>query len=170
VSQTPSSGTTITPSPVVDAGRVTSTLQAGVELKPFDTGAGKTGELRFDALSGGNYVGFKVPDAMATSRIWTLPAADGAAGQYLTSNGAGALAWASSAGGGDMLRSANLSDLDNVATARGNPGPGSLTTLSTVCGAEIVDSSVTSTDIADATIANAVIAGTAAIATSKLSG
>jgi hypothetical protein len=56
---------------------VTSTLQSGVELKPFDTGTGKTGELRLDALTGGNYVGFKAPDAIAQPQIWPLPAADG---------------------------------------------------------------------------------------------
>jgi hypothetical protein len=93
VADAPVAAAPITSSSVVNAGSLTSTHQAGVELKPFDTGAGKTGELRFDALSDGNYVGFKAPDAIAAPTVWTLPAGDGASGNVLTTNGSGTLAW-----------------------------------------------------------------------------
>ncbi len=39
------------------------------------------------------YVGFK-PPVLVASQIWTLPAADGAAGRFLQTNGAGVLSWA----------------------------------------------------------------------------
>jgi hypothetical protein len=141
---------------------LTTAQQNGVELKPFDTGAGQTGEIRFDELApnGGNYVGFKAADALAGNRIWTLPAADGASGQFLVTDGAGILSWGSPAGGGDLMASANLADLSNAGTARTNLGLGPLATLS----------AVGSTEITDGAIANADVSPTAAIATSKLSG
>lgn len=73
-----------------------------VAIEPFGAGAGDTGELRFLELAanGTDYVGFKGPDSIAASVIWTLPNADGAAGDQLTTNGAGVLSWTSSGGAG----------------------------------------------------------------------
>ena len=56
-----------------------------------------TQELRFEERTGGGvqYVGFKAPAAIATNRIWTLPSVDGTSGQFLSTDGALTLSWAS---------------------------------------------------------------------------
>ena len=51
--------------------------------------------MRLKALAGSNYVGFRAPDSITASQVFTLPAADGAASDFLKTNGAGALGWAS---------------------------------------------------------------------------
>tara|TARA_B110000858_G_scaffold185651_1_gene228030 strand:+ start:960 stop:1667 length:708 start_codon:yes stop_codon:yes gene_type:complete len=56
------------------------------------------GEIRLkEAFGGPDYVGFKPPADLASSCIWTLPAADGAAGQTLSTNGTKTLSWADTA-------------------------------------------------------------------------
>ena len=74
---------------------------AGVSLAPYSTSTGQTTEIRFVELvsNGSAYVGFKAPDAITTSTIWTLPAADGAASTYLKTSGAGVLSFAQIASG-----------------------------------------------------------------------
>ncbi len=65
-----------------------------INIQPFGGGAGQTGELRFfETVVNGDYVGFKAPDVVTGNKIWTLPAADGASGQYLSTNGSGVLSW-----------------------------------------------------------------------------
>tara|TARA_R110001606_G_scaffold183540_1_gene330216 strand:- start:467 stop:1831 length:1365 start_codon:yes stop_codon:yes gene_type:complete len=56
---------------------------------------GSNKELRF--YEGVNYVGFEAP-ALSANKIWSLPSADGSADQVLTTNGSGALSWATAAG------------------------------------------------------------------------
>lgn len=65
-------------------------------LGPISAAAGGTNQLRFEELSanGSEYVGFKAPDAITTTRVWTLPNADGSSGQFLSTNGSGTLSWA----------------------------------------------------------------------------
>jgi hypothetical protein len=46
---------------------------------------------------GTGYAGFAAPASMATSTIWTLPAADGASGTTLATNGSGILSWVTAA-------------------------------------------------------------------------
>lgn len=58
------------------------------------------GEIRFTETGGGSdYVGFKAPASITTSRIYTLPAADGTSGQVLSTNGTGGLSWATPSAG-----------------------------------------------------------------------
>jgi hypothetical protein len=87
----------ITPTSTVSAGSVTTALQAGLEIKPYASSAGNTGEIRFDELAanGNNFVGFKSPGDLATNTIWNLPTADGTSGQVLKTDGAGNLSWTS---------------------------------------------------------------------------
>jgi hypothetical protein len=56
-------------------------------------------ELRLADTDSSHYVGFKSPATVTTNRIWTLPAADGTTGQVLSTNGSGALSWATAGGG-----------------------------------------------------------------------
>lgn len=55
------------------------------------------GELRFLEGSGGgtNYTGFKAPATLAGNVAYTLPSADGSAGQFLKTDGSKVLSWTS---------------------------------------------------------------------------
>jgi hypothetical protein len=143
------------------SGGVTTTgaIFGSGNVKLGGTGAATT-DLRFYDSDNTNYVGLKASGSVGSDLVWTLPAADGSAGQVLATNGGGVLSWSTPSGSGDMLMSANLAGLTNLVTARSNLGLGALSTLAVVGTAEI----------SDGTIANADISGTAAIATSKLSG
>lgn len=81
---------------------VTPFSAPAIELRPFGTSAGNTSEIQFFELvaNGANFVGFKSADLLAANVIWTLPDADGAAGEQLTTNGSGILSW--NTGGGDV--------------------------------------------------------------------
>jgi hypothetical protein len=58
-----------------------------------------TAELRLADTDSTHYVGFKAPGTVTTNRIWTLPAADGAAGQVLTTDGSGVFSFSTPAAG-----------------------------------------------------------------------
>ena len=58
-----------------------------------------TKELRLADTDSTHYVGFKSPGTVTTNKIWVLPAADGTAGQALSTDGSGNLSWATSGGG-----------------------------------------------------------------------
>lgn len=84
-----------------------------------DTG---TTELRFADNDNSNYIGLKAPADIAENKVWTLPAADGASGQVLVTDGLGNLSWSA--------RSSNIGISDNATTtamtidASGNIGIG----------------------------------------------
>lgn len=46
-----------------------------------------TGEVRFQGLSGSNYVGFKAPNSIAATKVFTLPDSDGSANHCLVTDG-----------------------------------------------------------------------------------
>lgn len=58
--------------------------------------ASQQGQVRLyeDTDNGSNYVGFGAAAAIAANLIWTLPAAEGTANQYMRTNGSGTLSFA----------------------------------------------------------------------------
>jgi hypothetical protein len=80
---------------------ILSTAAAALQIDPYGANAGNTGEFRLLELAatGTDYVGFKAPDGIGTSRVWTLPNADGTTGQVLSTNGSGVLSWATAGSG-----------------------------------------------------------------------
>lgn len=50
-------------------------------------------DLRLSDSDSSNYVGFKSPATVSANKIWTLPDADGSAGQKLVTDGSGLLSW-----------------------------------------------------------------------------
>jgi hypothetical protein len=51
-------------------------------------------DLRFADSDSSNWVGFQAPATITSNVTWTLPAADGTAGQFLSTNASGTLSWA----------------------------------------------------------------------------
>ncbi|MEO8149967.1 MAG: hypothetical protein ABI723_20175, partial [Bacteroidia bacterium] len=71
-----------------------------INVQPFGTGAGNTGEIRMDELvaNGSNYVGFKAANNLTANKIYTLPASDGTNGQVLSTDGLGTMSWITASG------------------------------------------------------------------------
>jgi hypothetical protein len=74
-----------------------------ITLDPVGTGVLKVagdaqlnaqGDLRFADSDSSNWVAFQAPATVSSNVTWTLPAADGTAGQALTTNASGTLSWA----------------------------------------------------------------------------
>jgi len=72
-------------------GNINFNNSAGDQLLDLKT----RGEIRFQDLDNSAYVGFRSPNIVTQSRTYTLPPADGTAGQLLRTNGAGVLTWVS---------------------------------------------------------------------------
>lgn len=93
---------TLVPSDIGAVAKTGDTMTGNLTLGTLGTLSGQTKELRFGELSpdgvvvGPDYVGFKAPDSITTSVIWTLPDADGASGQALVTNASGVLSWQNS--------------------------------------------------------------------------
>ena len=79
-------------------------------------------DLRLLEGSGGgtNFTGFKAPATLAADVVYTMPSADGASGEALTTNGSKTLSWSAGGGGGgsgpERLYT-NLVDAGNVSTS-----------------------------------------------------
>ena len=61
------------------------------------------GDIRFADADSSNWVALQAPATIAANVSWTLPSADGTAGQVLSTSGAGVLSWATSSGGSQSL-------------------------------------------------------------------
>ena len=73
------------------------TLASAIATTAFTLNA--TAELRLADTDSTHYVGFKAPGTVSANKIWTLPAADGAAGQVLTTDGSGVFSFSTPAAG-----------------------------------------------------------------------
>ncbi len=64
-------------------------------MSPVGANSGDGGQIVYRelAVNGVNSVGFRAPDDITSSVLWTLPAADGSVGQILSTSGAGVLSW-----------------------------------------------------------------------------
>lgn len=87
-------------------------------LGPLGLSSGNTNEIRFQELlaNGTASVGFKAPDSIAGDVIWTLPAADGTAGQVLSTNASGILSWATPSSGSGTVTSVAALTLGTTGT------------------------------------------------------
>jgi len=82
-------------STALNLGSVTSNAQNGVNLFPYGSGAGNTGEVRFYELAanGSNYTSFKSPDSLSANINYVMPSSAPTAGQVLSSTAGGVLSW-----------------------------------------------------------------------------
>ena len=75
-------------------------------------------DLRFADADSSNWVAFQAPATIASNITWTLPDADGTAGQVLSTNGSGILSWSAGGGGGASVTTSD--------TAPATPSDGDL--------------------------------------------
>lgn len=97
-------GTTISGDTGVVFPDATTQSTAVTVATPFsiNASAGAGAQLRLPeaTANGVNYVAVKAADALSGNVTWTLPTADGTAGQYLQTNGSGVLSFGSVSPGG----------------------------------------------------------------------
>jgi hypothetical protein len=82
---------------------------------------GATGALRFADTDSSNYIGLKAPGTVAANVTFTLPDADGTSGQFLKTDGSGALSWSTPTGGGDVTGPSSTLDIQ-IAVFSGTSG------------------------------------------------
>jgi Chaperone of endosialidase len=83
---------------------IASKAQNAFEVGPYGPLTGQTGEIHFTELLSLNYVGFKAPDVVANTVIWTLPSTPGTNGQVLTTGAGNILSWTTIVPGtGDVI-------------------------------------------------------------------
>jgi hypothetical protein len=73
--------------------------------------ASSQGEVRFGDSDNSNYVALKASSAVGANITWALPAADGTAGQLLTTNGSGVLSWSSTSSGTRVTTVADVTSI-----------------------------------------------------------
>jgi hypothetical protein len=83
---------------------VTAASNQDITLSPTGTGSlvvtnnailNAQSDLRFADADSSNWVAFQGASTIAANVTWTLPAADGSSGQFLSTNSSGTLSWAS---------------------------------------------------------------------------
>ena len=75
-------------------------------------------EARFQDASGGQFVGLEAPATVGSSYVLTLPAADGSSGQFLKTDGSGALSFDTVSNAADDLTAGDAAI--NLTTTSGN--------------------------------------------------
>jgi len=85
--------------------------------------------FREATANGTNYVGFQAPATIAADVLWTLPAADGTAGQVISTDGTGTLSWTTAVTltGAETLTNKTLTSPILTTPAIGTPASGILT-------------------------------------------
>ena len=103
---------TLTAGSVNGSATITSGTISGITALSVAGTASSTGEIKLyeDTDNGTNYVGIKAPASISADVSWTLPAADGLTGQFLSTDGSGALSWQTPAGAGDVVGPASATD------------------------------------------------------------
>jgi len=102
------------------AGTLKTSAQNALQLSPYGTGAGNTGEIRFLELAAGgtNYVGFKAPDSLDADNVYVWPSAyPDISGKVLASTTGGVLSWTTAAGATTFLA---LTDTPSTYTGAGS--------------------------------------------------
>ena len=118
--------------------------QNAVQVGPFGTSAGETGEIRFLELAAGGsaYVSLSAPDALAGNVNLVLPNSDGDACQVLITNGSGALSWSTvacaDALGVDITQSSHGFAAGRALKSSGSDGAYALASADTAANAEVV--------------------------------
>jgi len=79
-----------------------------------------TGDLRLQDTTGGQYVALQAPGTVSSSYTLTLPAADGTSGQFLKTDGSGALSFAAAGGVINFTASGSITAGDTVALVSNN--------------------------------------------------
>ena len=83
---------------------VTAATDQDITLSPTGTGMlmitanaqlNAQADLRWADADSSNWVAFQAPATITSNITWTLPAADGTAGQFLSTNASGTLSWGS---------------------------------------------------------------------------
>ena len=137
---------------IVDANLAIDTLNIG---NATTTG----GELRFNegTNNGTSFVGLKAPNSLASSQTYTLPSADGTAGQFLKTDGSGGLAFET------------VNQFINLAGDTGTDQYNTSETL-TFTGGSGIDTEVTDNEITvtAADITNSNLSGSAGITNANL--
>lgn len=113
-------GTTISGDTGITFPDATTQSKAVSQTTPFAvTASATTGaqiSLPEGTNNGANFVALKAADTLAADTTFTLPAADGTNGQYLQTNGAGALAFATLPPSGPTLEAIASGSLSNGST------------------------------------------------------
>ena len=91
------------------------------------------GDLRFADSDSSNYVAFQAPATVAANVTWTLPAADGSNGQFLSTNSTGTLSFTS----------AGVTIADEAASATVHYGLVSTSSSGTITGATVSTTKMT---------------------------
>lgn len=136
------------------------------------TGNTTVDQIRFADADRSNYIGLKAPTTITTNLVLTLPSADGTSGQVLSTNGSGALSWASLGSFTNSQIASNAAiDYSKLAPlSSGNIliGNGSNVATSVAVTGDVTISSSGETAIAAGSIVNSDISASAAIADTKL--
>ena len=82
-------------------------------------------DLRFADSDSSHYIAIQAPSTVAANVTLTLPAADGTNGQVLSTNGSGALSWATASAGATVVDGGNFANGSSIVSTSGTIDGGS---------------------------------------------